>query len=206
MDNYEKMRRSAVERFLTYDTQALLNNPGVQPWEKGLQTTFLSRQVYLDREAGEVYIENDNDVQVCDFSQTLSILDYVCDRKCSVNAAASYCPIGSLPGVLVTGIGLSMNPTPLAMDIERNPRAFRAACACMGGVEIGAGDMGYRLPIFPDLCVEVKFYYSDEDFPASLTFLWDKHILQFVRYETVYYIAGALCRLLESAMQKKASF
>ena len=84
--------------------------------------------------------------------------------------------------------------------IEKDPEGFRRACESLGGEKTGAGDMGYRLHIFPDLCMELKFYFADEDFPPQLTFLWDKNILQFVRYETVYYIAGCLCRLLKERM------
>jgi len=62
------------------------------------------------------------------------------------------------------------------------------------------------VPIFPDLSMQLKFYFADEEFPPSLTFLWDKNILDFVRYETVYYIAGVLRdRLMEALIATKGS-
>lgn len=202
MDNYAIMRQDAVDRFLTYEVENLLKNPGVSLWEKGVKTTFFSLPVHLDHTVGSILlIDGEKEIE-CDFSPTLSILDYVCDRKTSAIAANAFCPVGSLPGVFVGGSGLVMKNGTLEERIEKDPEGFRRACESLGGEKTGAGDMGYRLPVFPDLCMELKFYFADEDFPPQLTFLWDKNILQFVRYETVYYIAGCLCRLLKERMKK----
>ena len=189
-----------MDRFLTYEVENLLKNPGVTLWEKGVQTTFFSLPVHLDRTTGSiVLIDGEKEIE-CDFSPTLSILDYVCDRITSAFAANVFCPGTSLPGAFVGGSGLVMKNGALEERIEKDPAAFQKACESLGGVATGAGDMGYRLHFFPDLCMELKFYFADEDFPPQLTFLWDKNILQFVRYETVYYIAGCLTRELRSLM------
>lgn len=189
-----------MDRFLTYEVENLLKNPGVTSWEKGVQTTFFSLPVHLNRTTGSIMLIDGEKETECDFSPTLSILDYVCDRKTSAIAANVFCPVTSLPGVFVGGSGLVMKNGALEDRIERDPPAFQKACESLGGVATGAGDMGYRLHIFPDLCMELKFYFADEDFPPQLTFLWDKNILQFVRYETVYYIAGCIARELCSRM------
>ena len=191
------MRQDAKNRFLTYDREMLLKNPGVSPWERGVQTTFLGRAVFCDCRCGSITTNEGKD---CDFSQVLSILDYICDRKTSAKASGEFCLVGSLPGVFVGGSGLVMKNGGLEQQIQKSPDTFRKACESLGGIATGAGDIGYRLHIFPDLCMEMKFYFADEDFPPQLTFLWDKNILQFVRYETVYYIAGCLCRLLKERM------
>ena len=188
------MLEDAKRRFLTYDREKLLQNPGVTPWERGVQTSFIAGAVFCDCQTGALTTKEGKE---CDFSQGLSILDYVCDRKPFAIAANVFCPVGSLPGVFVGGSGLVMKNGALESRIEKNPEGFKKACESLGGVATEAGDMGYRLHIFPDLCMELKFYFADEDFPPQLTFLWDKNILQFVRYETVYYIAGCLCRLLK---------
>ena len=60
------------------------------------------------------------------------------------------------------------------------------------------GDIGFCFPLFADLKVQLKFYHSDEDFPATITLLWEENMLSYVYYETVFYIAGVLlCRLEE---------
>lgn len=64
-----------------------------------------------------------------------------------------------------------------------------------------AGDMGFQINAFPDLPLQMKFYGSDQEFSPSLTLLFDANILQFIRYETVYYLSGCLIRRLEAALQ-----
>ena len=199
MDNYAKMLRDAKLRFLTYDRQVLLQNPGVTPWEQGVKTTFLGSQIFCDCRTGDI---TRSDGKECDFSQTLSVLDYICDRKTFANASNVFCPVGSLPGVFVGGSGLSMGFEALAEAVQREPDAFRKACLSLGAEEIPLGDMGYSVHIFPDLCMQIKFYFADEEFRPQLVFLWDRHILQFVRYETVYYIAGCIARELTARMGK----
>lgn len=57
---------------------------------------------------------------------------------------------------------------------------------------IAVGDIGFQFPLFVYLSVILKFYHSDEDFPASITQLGDKNLLRYIYYETVFYIAGFL--------------
>ena len=62
------------------------------------------------------------------------------------------------------------------------------------------GDAGFSFTIFRDLKVQLKFYRADEEFPASLTLLWDVNTLEFMKYETVFYVAGALLNLIRQQM------
>lgn len=201
MDNYAKMLADAARRFLTYPWESLTREGAVWQDAGCLHTSFLGSPVRIDGTTGIAYSQKGNDWEKCDFCAGLSIYDYVCDRKSDAKASDMYCQIGSLPGVLVGGSGLSMTPSALAKRIHENPKAFQIACEKLGGTAISLGDMGYRLPVYPDLFMELKFYFSDEDFPPSLTLLWDRNILQFVRYETVYYIAGSLVDKLTSYIQ-----
>ena len=87
---------------------------------------------------------------------------------------------------------------PWADRFEADPDGFRRACLALGGTAIPLGDLGFSFPVFRELTVRLKFYGSDEDFPASVVLLWDENMLQYVYYETVFYIAGFLLhRILE---------
>jgi hypothetical protein len=67
------------------------------------------------------------------------------------------------------------------------------------------GDIGYQFPVFAELSVILKFYHADEDFPASVTLLWDENMLQFAFYETVFYIAGFLLGSIRNEMKRAGS-
>ena len=193
MNNYEKMLSDACLRFTTYDMARLARRPGVKDMGQTLVTDFLGETVVLGKENGFVTVGG----RAADFGETLSILDWLCDGNPDAAAAKEYCTVGSLPGVYVGGSGLAMSGSSVAKWIDAAPGQFCAACAAMGGREVALGDLGYEIPVFPGVAMCLKFYFGDAEFPPQLTFLWDKNMLQFVRYETVYYIAGCICKLLE---------
>jgi hypothetical protein len=192
MNNYEKMLSDACRRFTTYDMTTLAQRPGVEDLGEVLKTCFLGETVLLRKKDGQITIGG----RLADFGETLSILDWLCDGKPDAKAAECYCTVGSLPGVYVGGSGLMMSGGRLAAQIDAAPQAFRGCCEAMGGREVALGDLGFEIPIFPDLSAQLKFYHGDEEFPPQLTFLWDQNMLQFVRYETVYYIAGCVQKRL----------
>ena len=192
MNNYEKMLFDACRRFTTYDMALLARRPGVEDKGQTLVTDFLGETVVLRKVDGSVTVGG----RAADFGETLSILDWLCDGKPDAVAAGEYCTVGSLPGVYVGGSGLTMSGGSAARRIDAAPGQFCAACAAMGGREVALGDLGYEIPVFPGVSMCLKFYFGDAEFPPQLTFLWDKNMLQFVRYETVYYIAGCIQKRL----------
>ncbi len=194
MNNYDVMRRAAEARFRTYDLNKILENPHAFLENDAVCTTFLGEPVRVDIHTGAVTVGG----RPGNFGETLTIFDWLCDRKENARAAWDFCPVSSLPGVLVSGSGLVMNCDALAAKIDRAPVSFLCACQALGGKPTGAGDIGYELMAFPDMPLQIKFYHADEDFPASMTLLWDKNTLRFIRYETVYYLAGCLRQRLDA--------
>lgn len=199
MDNYALSLEAARLHFLEYDPAVLAKRPGVESWGPYLTTRFLGAGTRIEQATGRVTFSYDS-FETCweaDFEEALSVYDWLCDRKPDAAPTGEFCPVGSLPGVYVGGSGLSMTGGSLPAKIDRNPEAFQAACKALGAAPVPLGDLGFRLDIFPDLPMLLKFYHSDEDFPATLTLLWDRNTLRFVRYETVYYIAGTLLERLK---------
>ncbi len=195
MDNYAIMTADAARRFCTYDFEALAVKNGVSRISDRLEFCFLGDLTQVDRHTGAVTFPQLG--RNADFCEALTVYDWLCDSKPNARAAWEFCPVTSLPGVLVSGSGLTLNGNRLASSIDGDPDLFCQVCEAMGGEAVSMGDMGYQFIALPGLPVRVKFYHSDEEFPASMTLLWDKNILQFIRYETVYYLAGCLLDRLE---------
>ena len=63
-------------------------------------------------------------------------------------------------------------------------------------VPIGA-DVGYVVPVFHDFATWFQFYDGDDEFPASITYLFDENALQYMHYETLWYVMNALADRLE---------
>lgn len=193
MDNYGKMLAAAQRRCAGYDMAALTAKPGVEDAGTYLRTSFLSQEVLITKSDCAVTVDG----RPANFGEGLSIYDWLCDRKPYAAAAGEFCVVSSLPGVVVSGTGLSMAMPKLARQVHERPEKFQTVMESMDAKTEKLGDMGYKLNIFPDFPMCLKFYFGDEEFPPQLTLLWDKNSLQFVRYETLYYIAGCLQTLLQ---------
>lgn len=196
MNNYDRMMESARRRFLEYDPEILAGRTGV--WDDGayLRTTFLAQQVQICKTRGDILLGG----RKADFVEALSIYDWLCDARRGAVSAMEFCPVASLPGIYVRGSNLHISGDALAQRIHQQPQAFGDACRRLDACPAELGDLGFRLNIFPDLPMCLKFYFGDEEFPPQLTMLWDKNILQFVRYETIYYIAACLQSRLRQLM------
>ena len=198
MNNYDQMLCAARRRFLEYDPAVLARRTGVTDGGECLITCFLGQQALIRKTDGTVFLDG----RPAGFEEGLSVYDWLCDRKPDAEAAMEFCPVSSLPGVYVGGSGLTISSPALAREIHENPGKFAEACARLGASAETMGDLGFRLKIFPDLPMCLKFYFGDEEFPPTLTLLWDKNTLRFVRYETVYYIAACLQARLTAMMKE----
>ena len=196
MDNYEKMLEAARVRCSGYDMAALAAKPGIEDAGECLRTTFFAREVLIHKETAAVTVDG----RSADFVEGLSVYDWLCDRKPGAAASGEYCLVSSLPGVVVSGSGLGMAMPRLAGTIQNDPEKFQQIMTQIGAKPVKLGDLGYQVQIFPDWALCLKFYFADEDFDPCLHVLWDKNSLQFVRYETLYYIAGCLRKYLQMAI------
>lgn len=205
MDNYEIARDRAREYFLSRRMKFNGTRPGLQKEEDSLCFYFLGSETRVSLTDGRVFCRyGEGEPWEADFSEALSVYDWLCDAKPDAVPGGDFRPVHSLPGVLVGGNGggtLVISGGSLPELIDRNPEAFVRAYEALGGRSYPTGDLGCMINLFPDLPVVLKFYHSDEEFPAQLTVLWDRNTLDFVKYETVYYIAGVLFRRLRQKME-----
>ncbi|MBE6946250.1 MAG: DUF3786 domain-containing protein [Ruminococcaceae bacterium] len=202
MNNYEQAQELARLHFLRYDHRALIHRCGVREMGRYLVFPFLGAMTRIEKDTGYITSSFD-DFKTCwpaDFSEAMSVYDWLCDQNPGAQASGEYGPVSALSGVYTSGGGLPMSAGKLPKSIEENPEQFRQVMTALGGKPHPLGDMGYVLDIFPGLPMALKFYYSDEDFPAELRLLWDSHMLDFVRYETIYYIAGVLLRRVRQGL------
>lgn len=56
----------------------------------------------------------------------------------------------------------------------QNKDGFVAACQQLGGSQVEGGDVAYELPVFPRLPVRMILWLKDDEFPARLTYLFDR--------------------------------
>lgn len=200
MDNYAKSRENARAYFCRYVQEHPVCQP-LAPLEQGAYCfPFLGARTRVRQSDGEALFSWPYDPEwIGDFSETLSVYDWLTHDP-DAKTAGEYCPVHALPGVLVRGGNLVMRDAGLSAEADRDPEHFSCACLALGGQRMELGDLTYRIPLFPRLDMLLKFYRGDEEFPPSMTFLWDRNVLRFLRYETVFYVARCLVTRLQRLM------
>ena len=137
-----------------------------------------------------------------DFNVSLSIYDVLCGSHPNRTLSGQFAPINSVASNYHTkDLGGSVFGNCPAYFSEY-PEKLEEALIALGGVKEGKGDIAYRINTFPFLPIRVQFWEADEDFSASLQILWDTNTLQYLRYETTYYVAGHLLHRLRELMEK----
>lgn len=199
MDNYEISRNRAQAFFLGFDQQRILERWQLQADTDFLYLSFLSRPYRVCRKTGSIFRCWDG--TQAGFEEVLSIFDLLCHEGECKHLSGTLAPVNSLKG-RPRAIGVETGSYPkAAARFDRDVDGFCSACENLGGQRIPLGDIGYRFPLFGELYLVLKFYHGDDEFPASLTLLWDENTLQYLYYETVFYIAGFVLESITEKMQ-----
>ena len=195
-NNYALAAENAKKIFLSYDQQALIEKFALSFDDTYLYTSFLGAPYRIERLTGNLE-RRKNGVWVDgnSFDEVLSIFDLLCDSKDTRHPSHVFQSMASF------GLQFHQNLTesrdPLAEFAQSNPDTFRARLLALGGRETKGADLAFVLPVFDTLDMAVHFWFGDEEFAPSLRILWDANALQYIRYETMYYVIDCLRARLE---------
>ena len=191
-NNYETMKLQMRDEFLKYDQAAMIEKFGLGSDDENIYITFFGTEYAVDRKTGGVRSERGE----AGYNEAMTIYDVLCWSKPHCKASGRMVNMGSLSTIqggsmMHEGDGLFGR---YEAEFDQNDEALSAACAKLGGVPGGKGDVAYRIPMFPFLDVMLQYWDSDDEFPASLQLFVDAGIIDFMHYETVWF---ALSYLLE---------
>lgn len=198
-DNYQLSRDRAQAFFLRYDQQRMEAFWQLDHDENFLYLRFLGNDYRICRKTGSVSL---SDGREAGYDEVLSIFDLLCHESPAKQLSGSFAPVNSLRGRPAIGVTTDFH-SEAATVFDQDHAALRRACLALGGTPVPLGDVGFSFPVFGPISVRLKFYGSDEDFPASLVLLWDENLLQYVYYETVFYIANHLIRAITEELARQ---
>lgn len=202
MDNYEKAAQNAKNYFLSYDQDALIRKLNLNWDSRYLYIPMLSELHRLCRKTGDLQKkEGKNWESANSFEEELTVLDYVCDCRENRYLSGRW-KITQEFGHRFHNSLLEPSQDPLADFFNENPDAFQDACREAGGVPVQWGDMGFSVPLFPDVPVGVFFWQGDQEFPARLRFFWDENAGMYLKYETMHYGISLIRNRLGRHLQK----
>lgn len=203
--NYEQMKLQMQEQFLKYDQGTMIRRFDLEHDADYLYLRFVGRLYRVMRRTGRVEWTEDDFASVgeADYNEAMSIYDVLCCSKEGCRLSGELVAVNNLPGIVAgarSGNGMFDES---ARFFDGKIERLKLACQRLEGQPISQGDVGFRLKVFDFLPLEFRFWESDDEFPPSLSLLWDRNLLDYIHYETSYYIAGHLMKRLKALMQKE---
>ncbi len=107
-------------------------------------------------------------------------------------AAGRWASISELGGILGIGHDQKLRHDSAAARFSGQTERLVRACRALGGVPCGKADVGFAIPVFRDLGISFQFWDADEEFPASIKYLFDANSLEFMHYEALWYMMHGL--------------
>lgn len=223
--NYEIAKVQAQKVFLKYDQEKVIKKLRLLHDESYIFFTFVSKQYRISRKTGEIVWTIDDFMTCYDagFNETLTIFDILCYSKEDARASGVFVNMKSLSTIhgsssSLVGGGLFRK---YAEYFDEKDEALSYACEQLHGIKTVKGDVSYEIPLFvineggtvqsegvfremTDGCdcqeqvvsMKIQFWDSDDEFPASLEIFLDENILDYMRYETVWYAVSHLLELI----------
>ena len=205
--NHDRTLLQCRGLFLEYDQQVMIDRFGLKADDTFLYLPFLGKEHRIDRASGLVERPEGpgGGFAPAPFCSAMSIYDYLCRSKPCAYPAGRYARIGSLGGA-----ARASNPDDTlyqnwAALFETDLPAFRRACRALGGTELNFGDAAYQINMFPSLAYQLRLWLSDDEFPADLQILCDENTLDFVCFETSFFMAGQLLTEVKELFQSLRS-
>ena len=200
-NNYLLQAAQAKRYFLTYDQDALIRKLGLAYDEEYLYPVLFSRRYRLSRETGDLEREENGlwrDANT--HEEVMTLLDFVCDSKEDRFVSGRFKNMADFGHAFHQSLLEERDPN--AELFQSRPEDFRKACEVLGGRELPVGDIAYAMEVFDGLPLLVQLWFGDEEFPASLRFLWDENALMYLKYETMYYARNLLLGRLKAEMEE----
>ncbi len=194
-NNYTLMAERARALFLTFDQPAMCDRLGLPMTESEIPVRFLGEELRIRRADGRVLRPDGSEAG---FHAVLSVYDALA-RSNSPRLSGEFVPTAALHGIRGTHAVHENLHSPAAQRFAGRADALAAALRALGGQPWGKGDVSCILDVFDFFPVCVRFWDADEEFPASLQFLWDANALDFLHYETLWYVMDALIERIIAA-------
>ena len=199
-NNYETMKLQMRDEFLKYDQAAMIEKFGLRSDDESIYITFFCMEYVVNRATGDVRSERGE----AGYNEAMTIYDVLCYSKSNCRASGRMVNMGSLSAI--QGGSMKREGDGLfgryEAAFDQKDAALSAACAKLGGVPGGKGDVAYRIPMFPFLDVMLQYWDSDDEFPASLQLFVDAGMTDFMHYETVWFALSHMMERIRELMQE----
>lgn len=205
MSNYETMKDRMSSHFLEYDQEKMIRKFALEHDEKYLYIFFVGRKYRINRITGGITwsVDEFQTEENANYNEAMTIYDVLCNSKEYCHPAHEWVHIGSLSTVQGGNLANDSNFFKDAgKKFDGKAAELAKACERLHGIRLEKGDVAYQLEMFSFLPVVLRFWESDDEFPASLQVLVDRNILEYMHYETVMFAIGHLLERVGEEMEQ----
>lgn len=206
ISNYDMQVDMAKGIFLDYDQQLLIRKFRLDADDSYIYLSYLNTPCRIDRATGGIEEYCADRWQECrDYGRVMTVYDLICHHKGEAppELSGQWCAVGTF---IVTGITKTEKFTgKYAKHFQGRLPALEEACKRMGGIlqpAMAGADLTCLFPVMPFFSVLLQFWDGDEEFPPKLLLLWDRNTMQFMHFETTFYLQGDLLERLKCRMEK----
>lgn len=206
--NYDRQVDLAREIFLQYDQALLIRKFGLKADEAYLYLTYLNSDFRICRKKGQVdeRLPEQGWKECRNFSSVMTIYDLLCFHRGETLPPPS--GIRQTIGSFVIGGVQETDPftREAALLFDRNLPKLETACPALGGIlqpPSAGADVSCLFPVTDFFSVLLRFWAKDEDFPPSVSLLWDRNTLEYIHFETAFYLQGDLLERLSALLKRK---
>lgn len=204
LSNYEIAKRNTQKQFYQYNHSEIAEKLQIPLRDGFLYLDFLNRSYRVNCQTGYVeWSENDfQDSREADFNEVMILYDILCYSQKGAAPSNEFTLIQRLSKVQnaasYAGEGVFKREEAL---FDGKTELLARALEGLNGRAYGKGDVSYRVPVYGSLDVIFSFWNSDEDFPAQIKFLCDKNFLQYMHYETIWYLASHMVQRIRERVE-----
>ena len=202
-NNYLIQARQAKQRFLTYDSQALIRKLTLKADEDFLYVPMLCQTYRIRRTTGDIDRFNGEAwVDANSYEEVMTLLDLVCDSREDRHLSGRWKNMSAF-GLQFHQNLLEGTRDPWAEAFQADQEGFCRACIALGGKPLPNGDIAYAIEMFDGLPVALQLWLGDEEFPPNLRLMWDENAGMYIRYETMYFAKALLLDRIADEMKRE---
>ena len=205
-DNYDKQVDIGRRIFMEYDQSHLIRKFSLEADENWIYLTYLNTPCRISRTDGRIEELLAGIWTECrDFGTVMTIYDLLCHHRGENPPVLrhEWCTVGSF---IVTGVQNTGAFTgKYAAIFDGRLDALKAACEKLGGRlenPMAGADVTCRIPVLPFFPVLLQFWEGDDEFPPRLMLLWDRNSMDFLHFETTFYLQGDIAQRLTRRMME----
>lgn len=199
LSNYDITRNQMRREFIKYEQTRMIEKFKLDFDEAYLYLEFVCRKYRVNRKNGVVEWSEDGfrSVEEADYNESMTIYDVLCYSGDECCLSGKFCPLHAVKGLTST---LSPGGNMFRKTADRfqgHKEQLEYSCSILGKPAEIVGDVTAVVQAFPFLPVVLQYWEGDEEFSPCLKFMYDENILDYMHFETVYFMTAHILRRLE---------